>query len=157
MLHLAPQTRVAGGGEAERNEFPWAALILIQVGSDQAVCGGTLVSDRWHVPRSLARAHCATTGTWSLRHIAWRIGTLAPLKLGWVSRNSIRYTFYSARQCTVSRVSHICNVLDIFFGCLTYHWAYQIVCSKCKKHRKYPNVGVSDCAVQCACAIKYLL
>ena len=33
-------------GEAGRNEFPWAALILIQVGADQAVCGGTLVSDR---------------------------------------------------------------------------------------------------------------
>ena len=48
---FAPQTRVAGGDEAGRNEFPWAALILIQVGADQAVCGGTLVSDRWHVAR----------------------------------------------------------------------------------------------------------
>ena len=88
-----PQTRVAGGDEAGRNEFPWAALILIQVGADQAVCGGTLVSDRWHVARGLARAHCVNTGTWSPRHTAWRIGTLAPLKLGWVSRNSLRYNY----------------------------------------------------------------
>ena len=95
---FAPQTRVAGGDEAGRNEFPWAALILIQVGADQAVCGGTLVSDRWHVARGLARAHCVTPGTWSPRHTAWRIGTLAPLKLGWVSRNSLRVTTVTVKH-----------------------------------------------------------
>ena len=41
----------------------------------------------------LARAHWVALGTWSPRHTAWRIGTLAPLKLGWVSRNSLRYNY----------------------------------------------------------------
>ena len=40
-------TRVIGGKEAEVNEFPWAALLSIQVrGKKPLRCGGSLVNDR---------------------------------------------------------------------------------------------------------------
>ena len=40
-------TRIVGGGEAEVNEFPWAALLIIQGQTSKPVrCGGTLINDR---------------------------------------------------------------------------------------------------------------
>ena len=46
MMRIKLQTRIIGGGPAEKNEFPWAALLYITVGGDKLLCGGTLVSDR---------------------------------------------------------------------------------------------------------------
>ena len=38
--------RIAGGKEADVNEFPWAALLEITAGGTPLRCGGTLVNDR---------------------------------------------------------------------------------------------------------------
>ena len=40
------QTRVVGGGEALRNEFPWAAHIVIRTDGRDTRCGGSLINDR---------------------------------------------------------------------------------------------------------------
>ena len=46
ILFLHPQTRVAGGGEADVGEYPWAALLYINRNGQRFICGGTLVNDR---------------------------------------------------------------------------------------------------------------
>ena len=40
------ETRIAGGEEADVNEFPWAALLEIKAGGTPLRCGGTLINDR---------------------------------------------------------------------------------------------------------------
>ena len=41
------QNRIAVGKEAEVNEFPWAALLVILAGRTPLRCGGTLINDRY--------------------------------------------------------------------------------------------------------------
>jgi len=47
-------TRVAGGGEADVGEYPWAALLKIYKNGQEYICGGTLVNDRFVI----TAAHC---------------------------------------------------------------------------------------------------
>merc|ERR1711953_1198855 len=47
-------TRVVGGGEALRNEFPWAAHIVIRTDGRDTRCGGSLINDRVVI----TAAHC---------------------------------------------------------------------------------------------------
>ena len=44
--------RINGGSETEINEYPWMAYVATRHG---AMCGGSLISDRWVV----TAAHCA--------------------------------------------------------------------------------------------------
>ena len=44
--------RILGGSETEINEYPWMAYVATRHG---AMCGGSLISDRWVV----TAAHCA--------------------------------------------------------------------------------------------------
>jgi len=53
------QNRIAGGKEAEVNEFPWAVLLEIKAGSTPLRCGGTLINDRW----VLTAAHCVSSSS----------------------------------------------------------------------------------------------
>jgi len=51
---------ISGGEEAERNEFPWAALLRIRrKGQSMKRCGGTLINDRF----VLTAAHCVDKPT----------------------------------------------------------------------------------------------
>ena len=38
--------KIAGGEEAEVNEFPWAALLVIRGSGRSRLCGGSLINDR---------------------------------------------------------------------------------------------------------------
>ena len=43
---LYSKTKVIGGTEAEKYEFPWAAFIRVKTRKGAVRCGGTLINDR---------------------------------------------------------------------------------------------------------------
>jgi len=48
------QSRIVGGTEARRNEFPWLVRLQIRIGSRASLCGGALIS----LDTVLTAAHC---------------------------------------------------------------------------------------------------
>jgi len=47
-------TRIVGGQEAEVNEWPWMAAVMILSETSNVFCGGSIISDEW----ILTAAHC---------------------------------------------------------------------------------------------------
>ncbi|XP_055598659.1 collagenase-like [Uranotaenia lowii] len=53
---LGKQTRIVNGNVAALGQFPYFAQILLTVGGNSYLCGGSIISNRW----ILTAAHCAT-------------------------------------------------------------------------------------------------
>jgi secreted trypsin-like serine protease len=48
-------SRIVGGEETAPNEFPWQALIKVEMtNGENVLCGGSLIADQW----ILTAAHC---------------------------------------------------------------------------------------------------
>jgi secreted trypsin-like serine protease len=54
VAHSLPTTKIVGGETAERGQFPYQALLVVNTILGKAVCGGCLLSDEWVV----TAGHC---------------------------------------------------------------------------------------------------
>ena len=66
---VRPRTRIVGGYQAERNSWPWQAMLM----TSGPFCGGSLLSARWVV----TAAHCVENireGDFTVRYESYHHG-----------------------------------------------------------------------------------
>jgi secreted trypsin-like serine protease len=55
MQSNSESNKIVGGEETVPNEFPWQALIVVEIANNEdKICGGSLINDQW----ILTAAHC---------------------------------------------------------------------------------------------------